>query len=87
MFLHSENMSAATAFVNSPLWADFKRCLLDRHMPEPEPEDALHTQAAKGFGRVGYETAIANFEKIARELPPPDVKSPFDRPAVTAIED
>lgn len=87
MYLNPDNLSQATNFVNSPLWQDFKRNLLLRRPPEPEAADAVHTQAAKGFARVGYEAAIDNLEKLAREITPAAPTDPFDRPALTEIRD
>lgn len=87
MYLSPDNLRAAALFVNSPLWADIRHCLLQRRPPEPDATEAIHTQAARGMARAGYETALDNLEKLAREVAPSDPVSPFDRPALTEIRD
>ena len=81
MYLKVENLAAAAAFVNSPLWADFKQAMLARRSSPPEAEDATHTQAAKGMERKGFEKAIETLELLPREV---EVKpaDPFERPAM-----
>lgn len=86
MYLRKENQEAVLNFLNSPLWVDIKRCLLERRPEPPVPADAVHTAAAKGFERKGYEAAISDIEKLPFDLPP-EIQSPFNRPAVLATED
>lgn len=86
MYLRKENQEPAVNLLNSPLWADIKRCLLERRPEPPVPADAVHTAAAKGFERKGYEQAIQDIEKLPFDLPA-EVQSPFNRPAITETED
>lgn len=86
MYLRKENLEAAASFINSPLWADIKRCLLERRPDAPVAIDAVHTAAAKGFERKGYESAMTDIEKLPFDLPTERL-DPFNRPAVTATED
>lgn len=86
MYLRKENLDAAASFLNSPLWADIKRCLLDRRPDSPVSADPVHTAAAKGFERKGFEQALSEIEKL-----PFDFQSEradlFNRPAITVTED
>lgn len=86
MYLRKENQKAALEFLNSPLWTDIKRCLLERRPEPPVPADPIHTAAAKGFERKGYENVISDIEKLPFEIPV-EVQSPFDRPAITETQD
>lgn len=86
MYLRKENLEAAASFLNSPLWADIKRCLMERRPDAPVAVDAVHTAAAKGFERKGYESAMTDIEKLPFDLPTERL-DPFNRPAVTATED
>lgn len=86
MYLRKENLEAAASFLNSPLWTDIKRCLLERRPEAPVAADAVHVAAAKGFERKGYELALEDIEKLPFELPA-ERMDPFNRPAVTATED
>ena len=86
MYLLEPNLSPAANFINSPLWADIKRCLAEREPEAPVSNDPIHTAAAKGFERKGFELAIAEIEKLPFEKPTTRT-DPFARPAVTAIED
>jgi hypothetical protein len=86
MYLRRENQEAVLNFLNSPLWTDIKRCLLDRRPEPPIPADAVHTAAAKGFERKGYEMAISDIEKLPFEVPS-EVQSPFNRPAIIETQD
>lgn len=86
MYLRKENLEAAASFLNSPLWTDIKRCLLERRPDAPLAVDAVHTAAAKGFERKGYEGAIAEIEKLPFEGPA-ERADPFNRPAITETED
>lgn len=86
MYLRRENQEAVLNFLNSPLWTDIKRCLLDRRPEPPIPADAVHTAAAKGFERKGYEAAISDIEKLPFEVPS-EIQSPFNRPAVIETQD
>ena len=86
MYLRKENQEPALNLLNSPLWTDIKRCLLERRPDAPIPADPVHTAAAKGFERKGYENAIADIEKLPFEFPA-ESPSPFNRPAITATED
>lgn len=81
-YLKAENLPAAAAFVNSPLWADFKQALYARRPAAPEAEDKLRTQAAKGMERKGFEKAIETLELLSREVEVKPV-DPFDRPAMS----
>ena len=81
MYLKAENLQAAAAFVNSPLWADFKQALMGRRSPAPEPENEIHTQAAKGMERKGFELAIEWVERLPREIEEKPA-NPYDRPAM-----
>lgn len=86
MYLRKENLEAAASFLNSPLWTDIKRCLLERRPDAPATIDAVHVAAAKGFERRGFEIAMEELEKLPFELPP-ERNDPFNRPAVTQTED
>ena len=86
MYLRRENQEAVLNFLNSPLWTDIKRCLLDRRPEPPIPADAVHTAAAKGFERKGYEMAISDIEKLPFEVLS-EVQSPFNRPAIIETQD
>lgn len=86
MYLRKENLEAAASFLNSPLWADIKRCLLERRPDAPVAIDAVHTAAAKGFERKGYESAMADIEKLPFDLPAERL-DPFNRPAVLETQD
>lgn len=87
MYLNPVHAKAASELLNSPLWADIKRCLMDRRPDAPEPIDKLRTMAAKGFERKGFELAIQEFEKLPYEVPPVGETAPFDRPAVMETAD
>lgn len=86
MYLRNENQKPVSEFLNSPLWTDIKKCLLERRPEAPIASDAPHTAAAKGFERKGYEQAISDIEKLPFELPPQKF-DPFDRPAITETND
>lgn len=86
MYLRKENLKASAEFLNSPLWADIKKCLLERRPEPPLAVDAPHTAAAKGFERKGYEQAIADIEKLPFDLPE-EKQDPFNRLAITVTED
>ena len=86
MYLRKENLEAASTFLNSPLWSDIKRCLLERRPDAPVAIDAVHVAAAKGFERKGYEMALLDIEKLPFEVTP-EVQNPCNRPAVFATED
>lgn len=86
MYLRKENLEAAASFLNSPLWTDIKRCLLERRPDAPVAVDAVHTAAAKGFERKGYEQAVLDLEKLPFELPA-ERADPFNRLAVTETAD
>jgi hypothetical protein len=86
MYLRKENLEAAASLLNSPLWTDIKRCLLERRPDAPLAVDAIHTAAAKGFERKGYEAAITEIEKLPFDVLT-ERQDPFNRPAITATED
>lgn len=86
MYLRKENLEAAATFLNSPLWTDIKRCLLERRPEAPLAIDAVHVAAAKGFERKGYEQALLDIEKLPFDLPTERV-DPFSRPAVLETAD
>lgn len=86
MFLRQENLEAASEFIAGPVWADLKRCLLDRRPGAPSPEDLPHVAAAKGFQRAAWEAAIAALEKLPYETDSA-AADPFDRPAVSETRD
>jgi hypothetical protein len=86
IYLQKTNQKAAGEFLNGPLWADFKRCLLDRRPPTPDAKEPSHTAAARGHQRAGFEAAIEAMERIPFEFPE-EQRSPFARPAVAITED
>lgn len=87
MYLKPAHAQAALELLNSPLWTDIKRCLLDRRPDAPEPGDKLRTMAAKGFERKGFEFAIQQIERLPFENAPAEPTAPFERPAVTETAD
>ena len=86
MYLLKDNLLPATNFINSPLWADIKRCLREREPKSADRTDLPHTAAAAGFERKGFEFAIEQIEFLPRDI---EVKAtdPFDRPAINEIKD
>jgi len=86
MYLRKENLEAAATLINSPLWADIKRCLLARRPDAPVSADAIHTAAAKGFERKGFESAISAIELLPFEVSE-ERDDPFNRPAVFDTKD
>jgi hypothetical protein len=86
MYLHKDNLANAAALINSPLWNDIKRCLMDRRPDAAVAHDEVHTAAAKGFERKGFELAIVEIEKLPFDTPTVRV-DPFDRPAITSTQD
>lgn len=86
MYLRNENLEAAASFLNSPLWSDIKRCLLERRPEAPVAIDAVHTAAAKGFERKGFELALEELEKLPFDKPAERI-DPFHRPAVLNTQD
>jgi hypothetical protein len=86
MYLRKEHLEPALNLINSPLWADIRRCLLERRPDAPVAADPIHTAAAKGFERKGYEQAMLDVEKLPFELPV-DRADPFNRPAITETSD
>ena len=86
MYPRKENLESIANFINSPLWADIKRCLHDRRPESPVSSDPIHVAAARGFERKGYEQAISDIEVIAFDQPVTRV-DPFNRPSINATED
>lgn len=86
MYLSKEYLDSAANFINSPLWKDIKRCLLDRRPESPQASDAIHTAAAKGFERKGYEQVISEIEKLPFDAPSV-ISNPFERPSITETRD
>lgn len=86
MYLRKENIEAAANLINSPLWSDLKRCLMERRPEAPVAIDLTHTAAAKGFERKGFELALEELEKLPFDKPVERV-DPFNRPAVLNTED
>lgn len=86
MYLKPANQKPAGDLLNGVLWADMKRCLMDRRPHPPEANDEPHIAAAKGHKRAGFEAAIDVIEKLPFEFNP-DQKDPFSRPAVRITED
>lgn len=81
MYLRESNLKAAAAFLESPLWADFKRCLAARKQAEANVDDPSTTAAHKGFKRDGFDDCISEIEKIPFDIAPV-VADPFQRPAL-----
>ncbi len=86
MFIQKENINAAAIFVGGPLWADFKRCLLQRKPEQPAVIDSADIAAAKGHQRAGFEKALEELEKLPFEAPQ-EIANPFDRPATQETAD
>jgi len=68
-FLHQDQLEPAAKFVQSLLWADFKRALKARRPSEPEPEDPPHVASARAFQTKAWDKVIEEIEKL-----------PFDGP-------
>jgi len=85
MYLKESNAGAAFDFISGPIWADIKRCLALRAPALPDRGDKLRAMAAAGFERKGYESCIAEIEKLVSDTPeaPTD---PFDRPAMNPAD-
>ncbi len=81
-----DNQIHAVGFVTGPLWADFKRCLMERRPESPLTSDKPRTAAAKSHERAGFEKCIAEIEAIPFEVNITET-GPFDRPAVTETAD
>lgn len=86
MYLRKENLEPAASFLNSPLWTDIKRCLLQRRPDSPVSADQPHVAAAKGFERKGFEEAISALEALPFDAPTERI-DPFDRPAILETKD
>lgn len=85
-FLVKDHLAPAGTFINSPLWADFKRVLSERRPPAAETTDSPDTAAAKGHQRTGFEGCIEEIEALPFEVPE-EVVNPMDRPAVNNVTD
>ena len=81
MYLRKENTEPAANLLNTPLWADIKKCLLERRPESPDSADAVHVAAAKGFSRKGFELALEELEKLPFDRPVERI-DPFNRPSV-----
>ena len=86
MYLRKELLIPAAEFLNSPLWQDIKKCLLDRRPDSPVSADQPHVAAAKGFERKGFEEAISALEALPFDAAPERV-DPFNRPAILETKD
>lgn len=86
IYLQKTNTKAVADFINSPAWADCKRCLYARRPPSPATKDPTHVSAAAGHQRAGYEAAIEAIERIPFEFET-EQQSPFARAAVAITED
>jgi len=85
-YIQKENINAAANFVGGPLWADFKRCLLQRKPESPAIGDEPNTAAAKGHQRTGFEKCIEEMERLPFEAPQ-EIVNPMDRPAIQETAD
>lgn len=85
-FLQKDNVNPAAVFVGGPLWADIKRCLLQRKPASPLVNDSADIAAAKGHQRTGFEKAIEELEGLPFEVQT-QIMNPMDRPAIQDITD
>lgn len=81
IYINPANQKAAGEFVNGFLWAEFKRALLNRRPPAPEPKDPSHVSAGRGLVRSGYEQCLAEIEKLPFEVEQV-AQDPFKTPAL-----
>ena len=81
-FLQKENLKSAADFVNGPVWADFKRCLLARKPSGANFSDEPHVAAAKGFARDAWDRVIEEIERLPRDIEEKAPDGLFDRPAI-----
>lgn len=80
-YIQKENVTAAASHVNGALWADFKRCLMQRRPAAPDINDTAEVSAAKGHQRTGFEKCIEEIEALPFETPQ-EIVNPMDRPAI-----
>lgn len=85
-YLNKTVKPGALEFVNGPIWADIKRCLLSRRPSGPIPSDQPHEAAAKGFIRCEWDNVIAEIEKLPRDNEDATPSGLFDRPATDPID-
>lgn len=66
--LHPDFAAPALEFVNSPLWREFKRVLIVRRPQGPDPLEAVHTQAARGFQVQAILDVIELIDRLPLEM-------------------
>lgn len=81
-YLNKELLKPAAEFVNGPVWAEIKRCLLARKPSGANFNDEPHVAAAKGFARDSWDKVIEEIEKLPRDIEDAKPDGIFDRPAI-----